>query len=132
MQCEPIPDVEVAARNETVVDLDKAARALSPFKRASGLCRHCREPKSERRSLAAFCSDRCRSDFHNHDKKRGALVINQAVKWRRYRRKGDFTKLCTMIDEMIREDKASGRTYYPDPPVHALVKVVVRPRQKSA
>lgn len=114
-------------KNATEVDLESAAAALLGaldsrprplFERATGTCRHCNGPKSLRRSLAEFCSDQCRTSFHNFDKKRGALVINTLIRWRRFRKKGDFTLLCRMVDEMIREDKASGRTYYPRPPAH--------------
>lgn len=94
------------------------------FKRAKGLCLECRTPKNEKRSLAHFCSTPCRTTYHNRAKVRGAAIIHQAIVWRRFRRKGDFTKLVKLIDDFAREDKAAGRTHYPPPPLAASVRVV--------
>lgn len=125
------PDAEVIdLPNEESVDVALMEALLgealpaSPFKRARGLCRECQTPKNERRSLAEFCSDKCRSDFHNRSKVQGAQIISVAKRWRRYRRSGDLSLLCKLLGDFVREDKAAGRNYYPDPPLAAYTKVV--------
>lgn len=118
----------VTLPNADGVDLDDAAKVLAPkkavFRRASGLCRWCKAPKSARRENANFCSDQCRSDHHNHFKKQGAQAVTMLKRWRRYGRKGDFSLLTRIVDDLIREDKALGVEHYPDPPAHYSAKVV--------
>lgn len=114
--------------NAEPVDLDKMIEVLDRtrpnFKRARGICRECGAPKSERRSTADFCSDRCRGDFHNRAKKEGAYIIHIAKRWRRFRNKGDFALFTKMLDDLIRDDKLTDRSFYPEPPPHAHAKVV--------
>lgn len=119
-----------ALLNEPAVDPDALeellGRARPNFKPAKGICLNCGGSKTGRRSLARFCSDPCRSEWHNRDKKRGDMIIGQAILWRRYRRKGDFTLLCRMLDGFIAEDKTLGRADYTPAPLSAHVKVVGR------
>lgn len=118
--------------NAAPVDLDTAEQVLGrvkpKFSKARGLCLNpsCRVPLGERRSLAKFCSDPCRTTYNNQAKVRGSQVIDQALRWRRFRNKGDFTKFVAMLDQMIREDKEAGRTHYKAPPVHTQARVVGR------
>lgn len=113
-----------AAPVDLQVMIDTLEAGRPKFKRAKGICRECGAPKSERRSMADFCSDRCRSDFHNRAKKEGAYIIHIAKRWRRLRNKGDFALFTKMLDDLIREDKLNDRSFYPKPPTHAHVKVV--------
>ena len=109
---------------------------VSPqFRRATGLCRWCKAPKNDRRSVAEFCSKPCRDEFHNNAKKEGASIVHVAKRWRRYKRKGDFALMSKMIDDLIRADKELGRDFYPDPPTSAYAKVVahnIAGRRKAA
>lgn len=128
--CEPVDEVVVTLPNSAAVPLDEVAALMTKtrpnFARAKGLCRECNAPKHERRSTSDFCSDRCRSDFHNRAKVEGAAVIHIAKRWRRYRNKGDFALFTKMLDDLIRADKDTGRSHYPKPPASAHAKVVGR------
>ena len=106
--------------------LDAGPTSSPKFARAKGLCRECGAPKHERRSLAEFCSDRCRAAFHNRSKIEGAAIIHVAKRWRRYRNGKDLTLLYRMLSASVEADKAAGRDYYPDPPASAHAVVVGR------
>lgn len=121
LRCEAVDLVNTDPVAPEVVEAAFAPKVN--FSKAKGLCLHCSLPKNERRSLAKFCSDKCRSDFHNETKKR-ARIVDQALRWRRFRKKGDFTILCKLLDDLNREDKAKGRTYYAPAPLDAHVRVV--------
>lgn len=109
-------------------DLGKAEQLLlrkSPaFQRATGLCRWCKAPKSDQRSVAEYCSKEHRVLHHNYLKKQGAALVTIAKRWRRYKGKGDFSLFTRMLDDAIAEDRRLGLDYYPNPPAHAYARRV--------
>lgn len=101
-------------------------RSAPKFRRAKGTCKWCRGPKTEARSTAVFCSERCRKDYHNHVAVEGAKIVLIAKRWRRHRQKGDFALFTSLLDAMIRQDKEDERDFKPQIPAEAYAKVVGR------
>jgi hypothetical protein len=110
--------------HDHAVEVTDQKRVSPNFRKAKGVCRWCKGPKSEKRSVAEFCSASCRNAFHNQSKIDGAAIVHMAKRWRRHRKKGDFALLTKMIDDLVRQDKEFGRDYYPDPPTTAYAKTV--------
>lgn len=63
-----------------------------------------------------FCTLVCRRNFNNRRLKRGAVIYDIAMKWRKDRDGEDFNKLCTQLAAFLEDDKRKGRQSYQDDP----------------
>lgn len=63
-----------------------------------------------------FCGSRCRGEFNNRRMRRGAVIYDIAMKWRKDRNGEDFNKLCTQLAAFLEDDKEKGRQSYQDDP----------------
>lgn len=108
------------------------AKTKAKYSLARGECRSCHAPlrATGRRSLAKFCSDKCRNDFSNRLKVQGAAIIAQVKRWQmapRGKARGkELSLLEKMARELVAQDREDGVTYLPPPPTSAYAKVVGR------
>lgn len=111
------------------IDTNPPARRSPAFARAKGTCRFCSQPKSEKRSTAAFCSDQCRINFSNRQKTQGAAVVAQLKRWQASKRGKDRGRELTILERMARDlvaqDAEMGVTYLPPAPLEYHSRVVV-------
>lgn len=56
-----------------------------------------------------FIDDSHKARYHNRRARYGARLFDAAITWRRDRKRGDFTKMCAVLDQIIAEERDAGR-----------------------
>lgn len=68
-------------------------------------CQECGHPFYPSRQDQVFHKPACRHAHHRRREQRGSQLYDDAMDWRRTRRKGGFTDLTRQLDDWIREDR---------------------------
>lgn len=68
-------------------------------------CRECGEPFWKTRADKDFCSDKDKRKWHRRRERRALELFDDAMKWRRNREKGGFTRFCQLLDRYLAEDR---------------------------
>lgn len=71
-----------------------------PFRRC---CRECGNSFLAVRHDQVFCKPPCRRAWHSWREGQGARAVELLIKWRRERRRGSFTALAALADELVRD-----------------------------
>lgn len=77
------------------------------------VCQECQKPIWGR---VKFCSADCRKRFNNRRMRRGAIIYDLAMIWRKHRREGSMEVLCRQLGLFIDQDKEDGRKSFNDDP----------------
>lgn len=87
---------------EMTCEATESAKRKPSFAKARGVCRWCKQPKNAKRSTAKFCSDKCRSDFSNHQKKQGAIALGILLHWQGSARGSERGKAISLMEKVAR------------------------------